>query len=208
MLIQQIYTEAVDGPDASLIWIVLAALFAILMISMIVLLPPVLSRLPADIQRRIGWSLAGALLLVSSYGGWRLVGAARDAVNTTQGSKCYSNLRNLASTASMYAADSDDTLPVADHWMDRLKVYATEDISFQCPAAKEFGYAFNRKLSEAKLGKIEDPDRAPLLYDSSNLAPNANDPFTSLPNPARHGRSNIAYANGRVKSIVISTPSP
>ncbi len=186
-----------DGP----IWITLAVLFAILTISMIVLLPPALSRLPANTQRRIGWSLAGALLMVSIYGGWRLHGAALDAVNTTQGSNCHSNVRNLASTVGMYAADADDTLPLADYWLDRLKVYATEDVSFQCPAAKEFGYAFNRKLSEAKLGKIEHPDQAPLLYDSSNLTANANDPFTSLPNRARHGRNNVAYADGHVQPI-------
>jgi prepilin-type processing-associated H-X9-DG protein len=42
------------------------------------------------------------------------------------------------------------------------------------------------------------PARA--LYDSSNLARNASDPGTSLPNPPRHLGSVIGYADGHVSA--------
>ena len=37
-----------------------------------------------------------------------------------------------------------------------------------------------------------------MLYDSSNLARNATDPFTSLPNPPRHLKNNIFSLDGTI----------
>jgi prepilin-type processing-associated H-X9-DG protein len=88
----------------------------------------------------------------------------------------------------------------------------TKNEWLHCPAISnrqddKFGYAFNAELSARPMnGKPlkEMPNAAttPLLYDSTNLAKNAQDKTTSLPRPGRHsGRNNILYCDGHVAAV-------
>lgn len=67
--------------------------------------------------------------------------------------------------------------------------------------ASLFGYAYSSKVAEKVYDELPSPESHTLIYDSSNLARNASDAVTSLPNPPRHrGRNNIAYADGHARS--------
>ncbi|MCS7191181.1 MAG: DUF1559 domain-containing protein, partial [Fimbriimonadales bacterium] len=119
---------------------------------------------------------------------------------------CLTNLKQLALAQEMYANDHDGRYPAAARWGDLTRLYVANPETYRCPSVPQergFGYAMNVRLSRQKLDAIQDPSQTPLLYDSSNLAWNAHDPFTSLPNPPRHGRevNNIAFADGHSKSV-------
>jgi len=134
---------------------------------------------------------------------------------------CLSNIQQVSRGMTMYAQDYDDRLPAATNWMDGITPYAesagAKDGSvLQCPTVqavnpKAYGYAYNSKLSGARLTKLTGAALTPIIYDSSNLAKNASDPQTSLPSPPRHrarrmrqggGRLNImGYADGHAKAV-------
>jgi hypothetical protein len=76
----------------------------------------------------------------------------------------------------------------------------------------------NSKTGGVLKGKIDDPDRTPLIYDSTNLAKSAFDPFASLPRPGRHitrarkdqpsRRGNfVGYAGGNARILLDPKPS-
>ena len=50
-----------------------------------------------------------------------------------------------------------------------------------------------------KRGALRKPEKMPLAYDSSNLAKNAADHFTSLPAPSRHPQNVVLFADGHAK---------
>jgi prepilin-type processing-associated H-X9-DG protein len=118
--------------------------------------------------------------------------------------ECMSNLKALALAQLMYANDYNDYLPTASRWGDLIRPYVKPD-EYRCPSIPKgqgFGYAMNVRLSRQKVSRLTMPSQIPLLYDSSNLAWNAHDPVTSLPNPPRHIRlNNIAFADGHVEAV-------
>jgi hypothetical protein len=119
--------------------------------------------------------------------------------------KCMDNLKDLALAQLVYANDYNDQLPVASRWGDLIRPYVKTSDQYRCPSIPQergFGYAMNVRLSRQKVSRLTMPSQIPLLYDSSNLAWNAHDPVTSLPNPPRHIRlNNIAFADGQVKAV-------
>jgi prepilin-type processing-associated H-X9-DG protein len=120
--------------------------------------------------------------------------------------ECMSNLKALALAQLMYANDYNDYLPTASRWGDLIRPYVKDTGQYRCPSVPQgqgFGYAMNVRLSRQKASLLAAPNRIPLLYDSSNLAWNAHDPVTSLPNPRRHMRqvNNIAFADGHVEAV-------
>ncbi len=113
-----------------------------------------------------------------------------------------SNLKQLGQATGIYTQDSDGRLPDASQWQTDLQAYVHSVDEMRCPKYKAFGYAFNRKLSQAPLASLEHPENLPLIYDSSNLVANANDNFASLPTPPRHeGKNIMVYANGRYHTL-------
>jgi len=119
--------------------------------------------------------------------------------------RCMDNLKALALAQQLYANDHGDWLPIASQWGDLIRPYVKPD-EYRCPSIPKgqgFGYAMNARLSRQKVSLLATPGQIPLLYDSSNLAWNAHDPVTSLPNPPRHMRrvNNVAFADGHVKSV-------
>jgi prepilin-type processing-associated H-X9-DG protein len=120
---------------------------------------------------------------------------------------CSSNLRQLVQAQQLYAQDNGDRFPAAARWGDALRPYASSPELFRCPSvdrSQGFGYAMNVRLSRKEVKALPNPAQVPLLYDSSNLAWNAHDPVTSLPNPPRHGGNkvnNIAFADGTARAV-------
>ena len=122
---------------------------------------------------------------------------------------CLSNTKQQARALEMYREGADGRYPNRDYWMDAIEPFVKEDkYVFHVPgpwAAKApdvYGYAFNSTLSRA--GQPKEPEKVPLVYDSSNPIRNASDPVTSLPSPGRHdGKDHIAYADGHAKTVVV-----
>jgi hypothetical protein len=118
---------------------------------------------------------------------------------------CMSNLKQMSLALMMYSQDYDDRLPRRANWMDGLGPYIHQEAVFRCPSVRAsgpaaYGYAFNSALASQKRSKLPRPASVRALYDSSNLARNASDPGTSLPNPPRHLRNVIGYADGHVSA--------
>jgi type II secretory pathway pseudopilin PulG len=118
---------------------------------------------------------------------------------------CMSNIRQLSLAMQMYAQDYDDRLPLRARWMDSLLPYTKNEALLHCPSVRpggqtSYGYAFNSPLAGKKRSKLPSPATTPVLYDSRNLARNASDPMTSLPNPPRHLGNVIGYADGHVRA--------
>jgi prepilin-type processing-associated H-X9-DG protein len=116
---------------------------------------------------------------------------------------CMSHLNQMSQALAMYSQDYDDRLPRRATWMDGLGPYTHQEAVFHCPSVRAsgpaaYGYAFNSALASQKRSKLPQPASVRALYDSSNLARNAGDPGTSLPNPPRHLGNVIAYADGHV----------
>jgi prepilin-type processing-associated H-X9-DG protein len=131
--------------------------------------------------------------------------------------KCVRNMRQLSLAFQLYREDYDDRLPPAANWMDRLIIYHKDESNYRCPfdgstrTSGGYGYALSNKVAGRTGSELGDLASRTLIYDSTNLARDASDPVTSLPNPPRHeGWNNIGYADGRVRSQkrVSDTPAP
>ncbi len=114
---------------------------------------------------------------------------------------CLSHIKQQALGFVLYSTDENDHFPNRDFWMDSIGPYVKDKSNFKEPSlpARLYGYAFNSKLSNAKVTK--DPEKVPLVYDSVNPIRNASDPSVSLPSPGRHsGRDMIGYEDGHAKA--------
>ena len=156
----------------------------------------------------------------SPAGGWGQKDAARRTV-----SLLHSKLLSLG--IAMYAADHDDSMPVAAAWAssilpycrpsyDGISVYRDPMLppdtsqywnerndSFQLDtviANARWGYAFDSRLSTARASKIPQPRNRIEIYQSANLAWNATDAFTSYREMPIH-RVNISFADTHSKSV-------
>jgi prepilin-type processing-associated H-X9-DG protein len=125
---------------------------------------------------------------------------------------CLSNLKQQGLALIMYSQDYDGTLPAADRWMDLSAPYLKQERAFHCPSVavgnpSRYGYAFNDKMSKAKIEKVTDPQAEVLAYDSLSTGRNAHDAVTSLPPNGRHVRgNNVAYADGHAKYRRVTPP--
>jgi hypothetical protein len=171
-------------------------------------------------RRRLpGWAWGGAcacLLIVGTFAigllSTPLLKRFREAQREFgRTSICLSNVKQAAAGLRMYAQDYDERLPEATSWMDAAAPYAQksgagEKAVLRCPTAlaanpAAFGYAYSANLAGKQLSKIANTPLAPAVYDSSNLARNAADPVTSLPNPARHRARRIRPGGGHVNMM-------
>ena len=125
---------------------------------------------------------------------------------------CSVNLNRLGVSSITYSGDYDDRFPLATNWGDAIKPYVKVASNFKCPGVAEekrdgFGYAFNSLMSGAKRDEEADASK-PFIFDSTSLAWQSSDPFTSLPKPGRHpggdqGKNCIGYADGHVKALEV-----
>jgi hypothetical protein len=157
-----------------------------------------------------GWALIGcggvSILLLAGVAilGAILFPVFAQARERARQAVCMSNLDQMARALTMYSEDYDDRLPRRANWMDGLGPYMHRE-PMHCPSVHAsgpaaYGYAFNSALASQKRSKLPRPASVRALYDSSNLARNASDPGTSLPNPPRHLGNVIGYADGHVSA--------
>jgi prepilin-type processing-associated H-X9-DG protein len=117
---------------------------------------------------------------------------------------CISNLKQSGLAIIMYGGDYDDVMPPARKWMDTIHEYVKAEAIFHCPAlgGKAYGYAFHSDLAGKDTTKIKSPERAPLVFDSSQEHRSAVATLKSLPSPPRHeGKNNICYADGHTVAV-------
>lgn len=127
-------------------------------------------------------------------------------VRSAKHNNCISNLKQLSLGLLVYAADSDDKLPPSYSWYDSalsrgrgLKLTCS-NAQHQNPSA--IGYAFDSRLESACVNTTTNPSGRVMIYDSTSIARNPADAFTSLPNPARHASGNaIGHMDGHVKWV-------
>ena len=121
---------------------------------------------------------------------------------------CLSNTKQLSLGVIMYSQDYDEHLPLAKNWYDAAYPYY-KNKGFVCPERPRkqgIGYAMDERLSGRSMDKIGAPhDKRPLLYESSNLAPNAHDSGTSF--AGRHkGTGWVGFVDGHVKGGFTTLP--
>ncbi len=132
------------------------------------------------------------------------------ARRAAQSTRCMLNLRQLGTSISLYAADSDGTLPKADRWMDDLAKVGVRKRFLRCPSipaigGSQFGYAFNEALSAKKLVSLK--GNPPVIFDSNLLGKNAASSLDTVPSPGRHSRgkdqgNHILHMDGSVETQI------
>ena len=125
----------------------------------------------------------------------------RQAQNMSRQVNCLAQLRMRGQSVLQYALDHKDTLPPANAWQSRTFTYKVADTP-GCPAIRQrpevLGYAMDSRLSEHSLSQIGAPhEKRVILYESSNLTFNANDPGTSF--AARHQYGIVTFVDGHAK---------
>ncbi len=133
-----------------------------------------------------------------------------EARKAAQSSRCMSNLRQIGISMEIYSGSNDDTLPIADKWMDAFSKAGGRPRQLHCPTVSNFrssqyGFAFNKELSSKKTHQL-DPSRE-LVFDSTLMSKNAVGSLSTLPLPGRHMRggqtvNHILHMDGSVEARV------
>lgn len=165
----------------------------------------------ASMGKKVLWAFAALLVPLAAM--VILLPFVMNARTVSPRMTCISNLKQLAFAALAYSDDWDDRLPLGHTWMDSTSDYYVNESLLHCNEVKDrypdrndlYGYAFNSTLSSAKAWSFptEVAQNKPLVYDSSNLARNASDPFISLPDPPRHRDivNVVCFLDGRAKAL-------
>jgi hypothetical protein len=116
-------------------------------------------------------------------------------------------VKQHALSLAMYCADHDDTLPRAEQWVDLSMPYSKNEEFYIDPLLVdrkpgEFGYAFFLPMSEVETAKVEQPDKMPMTFQSSDLSRNANGYLDLLPYRMQKRRTNIvSFIDSHAKSM-------
>jgi hypothetical protein len=105
-------------------------------------------------------------------------------------------VKQHALSLAIYSTDFEDRLPPAAHWMDLSSPYSKNDEVYIDPLLVdrkpgEFGYAFFLPMSGGDSMKVEQPDKMPMTFQSSDLSRNANGYLDLLPNRLLKRKGNI-----------------
>jgi len=120
---------------------------------------------------------------------------------------CLSNIKQQCLSEIMYTADNDDRLPNCEAWMDLCTPYIKNQDALHCPVIDrthpdQYGYAMHSKMSEQLTTKIPDPADRVLILESAIMDRNASSLLVGFPNPSRHKRNTLAFADGHVKADI------
>jgi prepilin-type processing-associated H-X9-DG protein len=116
---------------------------------------------------------------------------------------CLSNLKRLGNGMLDYASDNDERLPVAN-WMEFAQTRAKADTPLRCselpkPGPDAYGYAMHKRMVGQQLTKLKEPDKAVMLFESTDLGRNVVGDLSLVPTPGRHSKGNMfGYADGHV----------
>ena len=115
---------------------------------------------------------------------------------------CQDQLRRIATAFQMYAAASEDILPMANEWADRIRPFLPPGTSLHCNSGTGEGiaYAMNSNLAGKKLRQVDNPSSTPLLYESTLGSANPAGVGEGWPSPTVHAVGNmVLYADGSVR---------
>ena len=178
------------------------------------------SRHNLTVRKRVFKAIGLLLLLGVGYAGWRFgpplldfyKGGYFDSVEMRkyQGTS-KENLKNLYMAMMLYH-DSEEAFPPANAWMDKIKPYIrTGDLAaeeaikkFQNPLIRPagdqiFGYAMNDAFAGKYKDDVEDGEKQPLIFDSSDTKWNAHGkPGDLAPRPPRQGGNFMVSGSGVV----------
>jgi len=131
-----------------------------------------------------------------------------EAIKPAKGMACLSNVKQLAMAQHMYAAENNDRLLNTQNWMDKVLYQTKSEYCFHCPGldqskTHQYGYAMNIKMLDLRLNSLKDPRNNVLLFDSVILDRNACSNLVGLPDPPRHGKNSIAFADGHAARTVL-----
>jgi hypothetical protein len=117
--------------------------------------------------------------------------------------RCVHKIRVLGLSETMYAADWNECLPPASTWADKSAEHVPDKSAFKCPDLKDagpdkFGHAFATVCGGRKASSFESQADTILIFDSKNLAWNANGGLTdvALETSRKSGRLGIAWLDG------------
>jgi hypothetical protein len=113
-------------------------------------------------------------------------------------------LRQLSNATNLYIGDHDDTLPLANRWMDGLAPYVTNPDNFVSPAVgpSNYGFALNSGAAGRNLASL-DAAATLLIFDSTVLGRNATALTSTQPSPGRYnGTNSLLYLDGRIPGYV------
>lgn len=126
-----------------------------------------------------------------------------DAVALSDQSTCEDQLRQLVRAIQLYAAASDDMLPDAAHWYDKIRDYLPPGFSGHCPRDLTPGlsYAFNANLSGKRVREVASPALVPMLFESKLHTRNPADTGQSWAEPRHPAGNLVAFADGNVRPV-------
>lgn len=172
----------------------------------------------------IGVLVGGGILTGSGYVISKAVREMGPGGEALLADLCFERISQSAKAQLLYAADNHDAFPVASHWVDATWRYGekrgpkgekidpkdTNESVFRCPSisamrAGGYGYAFDSRLSRAKVAEVDRPSKQEMIFDSRLMTRNASGlPDDLLPLPLRHrsGTSNnVAFVDGSVRPV-------
>jgi len=148
--------------------------------------------------------VVGALILAAAI----LFPVFRKSRMSAYDSVCLANMKRSAAGMLMYAEENNGALPGAAAWMDRVEKYVPQGDGdtgsrMRCPATgrDEYGFSMVDGLGFANLSGLNEINKKVLIFESSDLSRNAHANEVKLPDPPRHSRSTIAYADGRASVV-------
>jgi len=153
------------------------------------------------------WLGVWPILALGAIGWLALLGltASRAMVQSTQ---CYRDLLQLALATNMYTQDYNERYPPTDRWSDAVSPYHKSRELYVCPSAPRLrcGYAFNAGLAGlTNQIAAKQPSDIVMLFDARAGWNVSGGP--SLLAFRHRGRANVAFVDGRARSVTLSEPA-
>lgn len=134
-----------------------------------------------------------------------LIGLLLPALSTARmaarQAKAFSQARQLAMAATLYANNHDDQYPSADDWVQALLDQGViVEQTLASPFAMEDGrtFAMNAKLGGIRVADIADPARTVLFFECAGNSPLAGGPELFPTRPRSQVGYAVVFANGDV----------
>jgi prepilin-type processing-associated H-X9-DG protein len=128
--------------------------------------------------------------------------ALASAKQKAQGINCISNVKQLSMAMQVYADKHQSHYPAATNWCDAIRADVGMAKVFQCPADPSGGrcsYAFNTRLSEAEVDKV-DPNTVVIFEADGGW--NISGGRELCLSKSRHRRAVVVgFADGHVESV-------
>jgi hypothetical protein len=118
---------------------------------------------------------------------------------------CLSNVKQMNLGLLMYAEDHDQTLPLANGWMDSIGRYVYRGAvfhDFEGVGPGDYGYALRESAGGLKQATKKEPEKFATVFDSILTTRSAHSDPSSMPHPGRHnGRDAVGFLDGHARAL-------